>query len=195
LELSKDEDFACWLSDDGSWKGRGVFCSPEVVSDEELGRFLGAVDSVTKYFRWEHTISAEQVIHNLKEKCDVQDVAALREVNWGPRGVSGRYLSATLVYESTNGGVTQLPLPNQFVIRGVFHESFLYSSAFVCQVTLEGSDIRSLRFSGAGWGHGVGLCQIGALGMARGQSGVFEPQPYEAILGHYFLGSSLRGGS
>jgi peptidoglycan hydrolase-like amidase len=168
-----------------------VFCSPEVVPDAELGRFLGAVDSVAKYFRWHHTSSSEQILRNLSEKCDVRDAAALLEVIWGPRGVSGRYLSATLVYQSTQGDVKQLTLPNQFVIRGVFHESFLYSSAFVCDVVRKGVEIDSLTFRGAGWGHGVGLCQIGALGMALGSLGIFEPQPYEAILAHYFSEASL----
>ncbi len=193
-ELSSDEGFATWLEDQG-WRGRGVFCSPEVVRDEDLGNFLGAVDSVAKYFRWEHTITAEQIAHNLREKCGAHDLDKIREIRWGKRGVSGRYLSATVVYESNDGASSELLLPNQFVIRGCFHESFLFSSAFAVEESRAGEFLRGLRFRGAGWGHGVGLCQIGALGMALGKEGVFPPCTYEEILAHYFRGSSLRSTS
>jgi beta-N-acetylhexosaminidase len=191
LDLSTDEGFATWLDDSG-WKGRGVFCSPEVVRDEELGKFLGAVDSVAKYFRWEHSITAEQVVRNLRDKYGSPDIEKIREIHWGKRGVSGRYLSATVVYESKDGVSSELLLPNQFVIRGCFHESFLFSSAVVIEERREGAYLQELRFRGAGWGHGVGLCQIGALGMALGKEGVFAPCSYEEILAHYFRESVVK---
>jgi beta-N-acetylhexosaminidase len=191
FDLSTDADFVSWLESQG-WQGRGIFCSPEVVRDEELGKFLGAVDSVAKYFRWEHTISAEQVVRNLREKCGVSDVARISEIRWGKRGVSGRYLSATVVYESSDGVSKEVVLPNQFVIRGCFHDSFLFSSAVVVEERREGGCLHEVRFRGAGWGHGVGLCQIGALGMALGKEGVFAPRSYEEILTHYFRGSVVQ---
>lgn len=190
LDLSSDTDFAMWLRDE-SWQGRGIYCSPEVVSDAELSKFLGSVDEVTKYFRWEYRISEEQIVQNLKSKCGISEARRLRTIHWGKRGVSGRYLSATVSYEATEGSLREFFLPNQFVIRGCFHESFLFSSAFLAQEVREGDYIRELRFRGAGWGHGVGLCQIGALGMAVGKPGVFDPCSYEEIVAHYFQGSIL----
>jgi beta-N-acetylhexosaminidase len=192
LNLSSDTDFVAWLNDDG-WRGRGIFCSPEVVSDEELSKFLGAVDAVTNYFRWEYKISAEQVVQNLRTKCGVPDIERICEIRWGKRGVSGRFLAATVIYRSVDGALKYLSLPNQFAIRGCFHESFLFSSAFTAEQIREGDYLSELRFRGAGWGHGVGLCQIGALGMALGREGVYNPFSYEEILAHYFKGSVLKG--
>jgi stage II sporulation protein D len=76
---------------------------------------------------------------------------------------------------------------DQYVIRDALHSKFLYSSAFQVRVERDAGG-RPARFvlRGAGWGHGAGLCQIGALGMAfSGYSG-------EQIVGHYFADVQTR---
>lgn len=189
LDLREEADFARWLEESSS-RGLGIYCSPEVVSDEALSQLLGAVDTMTKYYRWTHTTSAVTVLKNLREKFKVSDAVALEEISFGKRGVSGRYLDATLHYRDASGAKRIFRLPNQFAIRGCLHESFLFSSAFQCEIVRSGNDISELRFRGAGWGHGAGFCQIGGLGMALG-SAQLEPQSYEAILKHYYPGARL----
>ena len=78
----------------------------------------------------------------------------------------------------TQGAVT---IGKELEIRRVLSESHLYSSAFVVEKTAEGFILR-----GAGWGHGVGLCQIGAAVMGhRGFA-------YDRILLHYYRGAAVE---
>ena len=67
------------------------------------------------------------------------------------------------------------------------HPQFLFSSAFLIQTDFEdGPHPSHFHLKGAGWGHGVGLCQIGALGMALAGKSTNE------ILTHYFQSTGLR---
>ena len=69
----------------------------------------------------------------------------------------------------------------EYTIREVLHEKFLFSSAFVVEIQRDSAGVpRRITLLGGGWGHGAGLCQIGALGMA------LKGYKYEAILKHYF---------
>ena len=78
------------------------------------------------------------------------------------------------------GAVADLIVGKELEIRRILSESHLKSSAF--DVSIEGDDI---LLKGCGWGHGVGLCQIGAAVMAsKGYS-------YKEILQHYYPGSVL----
>jgi SpoIID/LytB domain protein len=70
-------------------------------------------------------------------------------------------------------------------IRKALSKTHLYSSAFVIGKSLEGGEIHFI-LHGAGWGHGVGLCQIGAAVM--GASGY----SYRDILKHYFINADLK---
>jgi SpoIID/LytB domain protein len=72
-------------------------------------------------------------------------------------------------------------------IRRWLSSSHLYSSAFIVRTERDGQGkVVRFRLQGAGWGHGVGLCQIGAAMMAMQGLGM------EDILGHYFPGATLR---
>jgi SpoIID/LytB domain protein len=78
------------------------------------------------------------------------------------------------------GEFKSLVIGKELEIRRVLSRSHLYSSAF--EVERVGSDF---VLHGKGWGHGVGLCQIGAAVMAkRGKS-------YREILGHYYPGTGI----
>ena len=85
------------------------------------------------------------------------------------------------------GSRRSLIIGKELEIRRTLSESHLYSSAFVVdkETSAEGLPIR-FTLTGAGWGHGVGLCQIGAAVMgAKGYT-------YDAILTHYFPGSTVE---
>ena len=71
-------------------------------------------------------------------------------------------------------------------IRRILSRSHLYSSAFEVEITRDANgQATAFTLHGRGWGHGVGLCQIGAAVMAE------EGYSYEQILSHYFPGSRL----
>ena len=75
---------------------------------------------------------------------------------------------------------------SEYRIRQVLHRKFLYSSAFAVRLEREPAGaIRAITLRGAGWGHGVGMCQIGALGMAL--CGI----DYETICRHYYPKAEL----
>jgi SpoIID/LytB domain protein len=83
--------------------------------------------------------------------------------------------------QTAAGAPLVLCLESEFRIRQVLHERFLYSSAIAVRPTV-GPDglIEAVTLRGAGWGHGVGLCQIGALGMA------LAGKDWQTICRHYY---------
>ena len=178
LDLSNDGEFAKFLDLEGLRREQ-FFCGS--VAEEDLPRYLGAVDEKGSYFRWTHTTDAKTIIRKLKERCGLEDVRAIREVRPGRRGVSGRFLTVTIVYVDCDEQLQEFVLGDQFYVRACLHPSFLFSSAFVMTVDRDAQgDISALHFRGAGWGHGGGLCQIGALGMG------LQGLSYARILEQYY---------
>ena len=102
------------------------------------------------------------------------------------RGLSGRIMSLTI-----NGKKDQKKhktlVDSEYDIRKTLHPEFLFSSAFVINANSNSqSCAERVTLSGAGWGHGAGLCQIGALRMAIiGNSS-------EKILKHYFSSTEIK---
>jgi stage II sporulation protein D len=141
-----------------------------------LARILPGFDQETRdFYRWRVEYSAEEA----------QDLVAARTgVNLGPildfqslaRGPSGRIYRLKIIGEKD-----ELIIGKELEIRRALSQSHLYSSAFV--VDKEGG---RFVFRGAGWGHGVGLCQIGAAVMAD------QGKTYKEILAHYYRGANLR---
>jgi SpoIID/LytB domain protein len=81
----------------------------------------------------------------------------------------------------------ELVINNEYDIRDALHPEFLYSSAFTINANSNiKSDEDKITLTGAGWGHGVGLCQIGALGMA------LSGRSSEEILRHYFSSITIK---
>lgn len=151
-----------------------AFCSnPDMESLEmvlnpyDLERFTPGVNDS---YRWEEQMSATTLreILMLKSGIDFGKVKALRALK---RGTSGRI--HLLEIEGTKRTVR---IGKELEIRRWLSRSHLPSSAFVAKMDTQGN----WHFRGAGWGHGVGLCQIGAAMMAlRGYT-------YRQILAHYF---------
>jgi SpoIID/LytB domain protein len=101
------------------------------------------------------------------------------------RGVSGRLIRSKIV-----GDRQTITIGKELEIRKALSESHLYSSAFVVEKVFASNSSSTIPDSfilkGAGWGHGVGLCQIGAAIMGgKGFS-------YREILSHYFPGAEVR---
>ncbi len=183
--LDDKQGFAKWVGPQAGAASR-AYCSPSVVAEADLGHYLGAVDQNKHYFRWEYELSAAQLVENLRTKFVLSDVRDVHDILPGKRGASGRFLTLKLVYSTLTGEMKQFLLEDQYEIRRALHQSFLFSSAFVYQLTRAPSGaLASLKFKGAGWGHGVGLCQIGAVGMA------LQGKSYQEILAHYYPGAKI----
>lgn len=98
------------------------------------------------------------------------------------RGTSGRITRLRIT-----GTKHTMIIGKELEIRRTLSESHLYSSAFVPEMseTDEKGIPATITLYGAGWGHGVGLCQIGAAAMGA------QGYDYEQILRHYFPGADL----
>ena len=96
------------------------------------------------------------------------------------RGESGRLIKLKII-----GSKKTMIIGKELEIRKALSESHLYSSALVFEKEILNGEITFI-LKGAGWGHGVGLCQIGAAVMgSKGYS-------YHEILKHYFVGAALE---
>lgn len=157
-----------------------VFCGSNFANENELHKYLGNVDKDRNYFRWYLNFTQNEFCKFFSEKIN-EHVSHITKIDALNRGKSGRINHLYLDYETKEGIPKTLRINNEYDIRRILHPSFLYSSCFVINM-----DEKHIEFFGAGWGHGVGLCQIGALGMALNNYTTNE------ILTHYFRGTELK---
>lgn len=154
-----------------------AFCNTR--SRELLVKILPGFDQeTTDFYRWQMVYEADELTEILKGRLGV-DFGEIRELTAVERGASGRIIKLKITGESRT-----LVIGKELEIRRALSRSHLYSSAFV--VDREGRPGQHrFKLTGAGWGHGVGLCQIGAAVMAgRGYS-------HQDILSHYFKEASV----
>lgn len=173
--LSGEEAAKAWIL--GS---PDAFCNTR--STYVLGQVLNDYDRETvNFFRWSVTLKQDEVRELLKKKVDIDvgDILALEPVE---RGVSGRLVKLRI--RGTGGSMV---IGKELEIRKALSPSHLYSSAFIIEEGDKAGGVPSaFTLRGAGWGHGVGLCQIGAAVMGSGG------YSYQDILSHYFPGSELE---
>lgn len=156
------------------------FCN---TSDKEiLSQVLNDYDQKTNdFFRWKKEYSRNELSTIIRQKSGIDFGDIIRLVPM-KRGVSARIVELKIV-----GTKKSMTIGKELEIRRVLSHTHLYSSAFI--VDARGYDTDGIPsafvISGAGWGHGVGLCQIGAAVMAcKGYS-------YRQILSHYYPGSVI----
>jgi SpoIID/LytB domain protein len=167
--IHTEEEARAWI-----FSEPGVYCNTE--DKPLLQLILPGVDLETEnYFRWRVEYSRVELEEILREKSGI-DFGALKEIIPLQRGPSGRISRINIV-----GSKKNMVVGKELEIRRWLSPSHLYSSAFVVEV-----DADRFILYGAGWGHGVGLCQIGAAVMA---SNGFKA---EEILKHYFPGTDLK---
>lgn len=144
-----------------------------------LSQVLNNYDQETPdFYRWRVAYSQKELSELIGEKMGI-DFGEIVDLIPLKRGASARIIELKVV-----GTKRTVVIGKELEIRKALSKSHLYSSAFV--VDKEEND-GSVRFvlRGAGWGHGVGLCQIGAAVMASQGIG------YQAILSHYYPHSEL----
>ena len=169
LDLTVEANAEAWI--------RGEYDSLCNTHDKEiLSQVLNNYDQeTTDFYRWKVEYTTEQLSELVARRSgiDFGTIVALEPVE---RGVSGRLTRLRIV-----GTKRTMVVGKELEIRRWLSESHLYSSAFVVDKTENG-----FKLTGAGWGHGVGLCQIGAAVMgAKGYK-------YDEILYHYFVDSQLN---
>ena len=170
--VTTEEEAARWCL-----SAPGAYCNTK--DKAVLEKILPAFDRETEaFFRWTVEYSREELEEILCEKSGF-DFGRLQAIVPLARGLSGRISRLRIV-----GSKMSMIVGKELEIRRWLSRSHLYSSAFVVQAA--GLNPGRFVFHGAGWGHGVGLCQIGAAVMAsRGVSA-------EQIVGHYFPGTTLE---
>lgn len=147
------------------------------VKDETLLKtILPDFDLETKgFFRWSVEYDRETLERIITKKSGY-DFGVLQEITPLLRGPSGRIYRLMI-----KGSKRSMIVGKELEIRRWLSESHLYSSAFVVDATYNAlGEVKKFTFYGAGWGHGVGLCQIGAANMA------YQGFTAEQILEHYF---------
>ena len=142
-----------------------------------LSQVLNNYDQETKdFYRWTVKYTKEELSDIIRERSGI-DFGEILDLVPIKRGPSARLYEMQIV-----GSKRTMVIGKELEIRKWLSKSHLYSSAFVVDRNEAGDFI----LTGAGWGHGVGLCQIGAAVMAA------KGYTYEQILAHYFPGSELR---
>ena len=174
-DLTKEEEAEHWIR-----KAPKSFC--DTHDKKILSQILNHYDQeTTDFYRWKVRYTQEELSELIRTntKTDYGDILDLVPIQ---RGSSGRICKLKIV-----GSQKTMIIGKELEIRRTLSNSHLFSSAFV----VDKGEIKNgipqwFLLSGAGWGHGVGLCQIGAAVM--GEKGY----TYEEILLHYYKGAEIR---
>jgi stage II sporulation protein D len=171
--LSNEEDATAWIM-----KKPKSYCN--TADQKILTQVLNDYDQSTHdFFRWKLSYGAAELGELIKKRTGI-DFGTILDLIPVQRGASGR-----IVRLKISGSRKTMIIGKELEIRKALSNSHLHSSAFV---VAKEEDSNGLIFTlfGAGWGHGVGLCQIGAAVMgAKGFS-------YTEILKHYYKGAELE---
>lgn len=130
-------------------------------------------------YSWETSVTAEEIRQNFQKKFG-RDIGEITGVDIVERGASGRVTRIRLT-----GSEGKIEIGKELMIRRLLAPTHLYSSWIEIQRLPSQSGIDRYHIKGRGWGHGVGLCQIGAARMA------FEGYGFREILSFYYPGSIL----
>ena len=174
--LTNEEEAEKWIR-----FNRPAFCNTQ--DKKILSEVLNDYDQETvNFYRWKETLSQEKLQQLIADKLKM-DLGAILDMKAVERGKSGRISKLQLI-----GTEKTFTIGKELEIRRTLSDSHLLSSAFVVDKYDKDEQGVPQRFEliGAGWGHGVGLCQIGAAVM--GEQGYH----YDAILLHYYQGAEIK---
>lgn len=175
LDFSKERNAEKWI------KGNPhAFCNTK--DSRILTQILIDYDRETKdFFRWTVEYSQEEIASLIRSKTGV-DFGEIIEFKPIERGKSARLIKLQIT-----GTKKTMIIGKELEIRRILSESHLYSSAIFFEKGNEVNKIpQSFKIHGAGWGHGVGLCQIGAAVMAS------QGYQFDEILLHYFKNAEIK---
>lgn len=152
-----------------------------IVSDGKLAflvaeqsRMGPSADRSSRFYRWEERLTPAQIAKSMER---YGNPGTVRDLQVRRTGVSGRVIE--LLVQGSERDVVLKGLDVRFALG-------LRENLFVIDRELgKGGAVRQFVFTGKGWGHGVGLCQVGAFGMAQAGAS------YDAILKHFYTGIDL----
>lgn len=167
---------------------RWIRTSPEAFCNTSDGRVLKQVlndydQETADFYRWRVEYTQEKLRHLIEDKLKME-LGGIVDLVPIERGASGRISKLKIV-----GTERTFTIGKELEIRRALSESHLYSSAFVVdksEVDATNGVPQHFTLVGAGWGHGVGLCQIGAAVMGEQGFG------YDDILLHYYKGATIE---
>jgi stage II sporulation protein D len=175
LDFSKEENAVKWIE-----ANPPAYCN--TTDKKILSQILLDYDQeTTDFYRWKTEFTQAELSNLIKEKSGI-DFGEIIDLIPVERGLSARLIKLKIV-----GTKKTLIIGKELEIRRTLSKSHLYSSAFIVKKSgiLNGIP-QKFVLVGAGWGHGVGLCQIGAAVMAN------KGFQFDEILLHYFKDSKLE---
>lgn len=156
-----------------------VFCDTE--NKEVLKQVLNDYDQKTRdFYHWTVEYTQDELSDLIERKLH-KGLGRIIDLIPLERGKSGRISQMKIVGE--NG---EAIIGKELAIRKALSETCLYSSNFTISLITNNSSLITFRLSGIGWGHGVGLCQIGAAVMGA------EGYDYRQILEHYYKNTEIK---
>lgn len=174
-DLTDEKEAEHWIR-----KAPASFC--DTHDKKILSQILNNYDQeTTDFYRWKVRYTQEELAELVRKntKTDYGDILDLIPIQ---RGTSGRICKLKIV-----GSLKTMTIGKELEIRRTLSDSHLFSSAFVVDKGELKDDVPQwFLLSGAGWGHGVGLCQIGAAVM--GEKGY----AYDEILLHYYKNAEIK---
>ena len=172
-DLTTEDGARAWIEDVPD-----SFCS--TADKAVLSQILNGYDQETNdFYRWRVEYSQKELSELVKKRSGI-DFGDIIDIQPVERGASGRLVKLRIV-----GNKATRIVGKELEIRRWLSETHLYSSAFVVDKKVDANGLPLFLLKGAGWGHGVGLCQIGAAMMGeRGYS-------HEQILQFYYPGANL----
>lgn len=172
VDLTEEEQARSWIASTPD-----AFCN--TTDKSILSQVLNDYDQRTNdFYRWKVTYTAGEVTRLIQDKLGI-DFGVVQDMIPLQRGASGRIIRLKII-----GTLKTLIIGKELEIRKALSSTHLYSSAFFVEKS-GSADSAVFTLHGAGWGHGVGLCQIGAAVMGA------KGYPYREILLHYFRGAEI----
>jgi SpoIID/LytB domain protein len=174
-DLTKEEEAEQWIR-----TSPPAFCHTD--DQKILSQILNNFDQeTTRFYRWKVCYSQDELAELIRKKTQT-DYGQILDLIPIERGKSGRICKLKIV-----GSKKTLIIGKELEIRRTLSDTHLFSSAFVVDKDdIQDGIPKTFTLTGAGWGHGVGLCQIGAAVMGeRGYT-------YDQILIHYYQGAEIR---
>jgi stage II sporulation protein D len=170
FDLSSEENVSAWIRSE-----------PDVFCNVIRGENQQPIAYAKKYFRWEQRISRADLEQIISKKTG-ENFGQLVDIIPGRRGVSGRLMEIKII-----GTLKSFTLSRELNIRRALSENALYSACFIIEKKGEENRLADeFIFKGAGWGHGTGMCQIGAAKMA------YAGYRFDQILSHYYCNTQLQ---
>jgi SpoIID/LytB domain protein len=176
-QISVPEDFLLQEHNIRRW----IEESPVVHCNVKLIETPSYLEYTKKYFRWQVEHSQSEMSRIIRDKTG-HNIGNVLNIIPTERGISGRLKKIRII-----GNRKSITIENDLAIRKVLSDNVLFSSCIQIEAVGQQSGIPSkFIIKGAGWGHGVGMCQTGAATMA------LKGTNYQSILKHYYRSASIQ---